>query len=47
MTKRKRTKVQVMIYKAMLKKGKIGQHEPHKKRGMNASAAEGYAVSAP
>jgi hypothetical protein len=39
MTKCKRTKRQIMIYRKL--------HVPHKKTGVNSGAAEGYVVSAP
>ena len=43
MTKCKRTKRQIMIYKTLHRK----LHVPHKKTGVNSGAAEGYVVSAP
>ena len=46
MDKRKRAKEQTMIYKALHRKLKIKQHEPHEKPGVNAGAVKGYAVPA-
>ena len=48
MTKRKRTKGQTMIYKALHRKLyiKINQHEPHLKPDVNSGAPEGQAVPA-
>ena len=46
MAKRKRTREQTMIYKA-LHTLNIEQHEPHQKLGINSGVPGGLAVSAP
>ena len=49
MPKRKRTKGQTMIYKALHRKLyiKIDQHEPHLKPGVNSGAGTAYPSKAP
>jgi hypothetical protein len=42
--KRKKTKGQTMIYKALHRKLRIVQHEPHWKSGINSCASKGHAV---
>ena len=48
MAKRKRTKGQTMIYKALQRKLyiKIDQQEPHLKPDVNSGAPEGWAIPA-
>ena len=46
MAKRKRTKRQTMIYKALHRKLKIEQYKPHYKQGVNSGAPEWLAVPA-
>jgi len=46
MAKRKGTKGQTIISKALHRNLKIEKHEPHKHPGVNSGDPEGYAVSA-
>jgi len=45
MVKRKRIKRQTMIYKILLRKQNIEQHEPHEMPRVNSGAPEGLAIS--